>query len=209
MLRLILVRHGATDWNVERRCQGTSDVPLSESGLVQADAVAAALADARVDAIFSSDLARARVTAERIAAVHDVNVDLRRGLRELHYGDLEGLTVAEAADRYPDVMELWRQAPADLRLPGSSETLGDMRERAWRVVDEAHDTYPNGQVVVVSHNGPIRAMLTRALDMPVSALHRFRVEPASVTRLQIGGAYPEGVLDTLNDVSHLAHLAVP
>src|SRR5512145_1936926 len=91
-LEVVLVRHGATDWNVQGRCQGATDRELTEVGVRQAEAIAAQLAEETVHAVYSSDLKRARRTAELISATHGLPVLVEEDIRELDHGDLEGLT---------------------------------------------------------------------------------------------------------------------
>ena len=117
-MRLLIVRHGATANNAEARYTGQSDVPLSPLGERQVEAVARALADVRLDAIISSDLVRARSTAEAIARYHQVPVLLDPDLREIAIGAWEGLTYAEALRRDPSLVAAWQSGrPESLGLP--------------------------------------------------------------------------------------------
>ena len=109
MIELLLIRHGETAWNRERRMQGHIDIPLSDAGLRQAQALGQALAAERPDAIYSSDLGRARATVQPVADAHQMPVVLRESLRERCYGAFEGMTYQEISERYPQEMKRWNQ----------------------------------------------------------------------------------------------------
>src|SRR5205809_1423352 len=117
-LRIFLVRHAATDWNRERRYQGWSDTPLSVEGRVQADAVARALAEPPLAAVYSSPLERARETAAAIAKPHRLTVQEKAAFKEMGYGRWEGLTLAEARGVDPGLYEVWMDTPHLATPPG-------------------------------------------------------------------------------------------
>lgn len=147
---ILLVRHGETDWNRDRRIQGHSDVPLNVTGRRQARELAEQLTDTRLDAVYASDLARARETAEIAAASTGLLVTELAALREKHFGSWEGLTDATVRRRFPDaVASSW----------GDGETADQMSARvvdALRLIAAAH---PSTTVLVVTHGGPVRATL--------------------------------------------------
>lgn len=147
---ILLVRHGQTDWNRDRRVQGWTDVPLNEEGRRQARALAASL-DGRVfDAVYSSDLSRALETARIVAAAQQVPVTPLAGLREKHFGTWEGLTDTEVLSRFPDAHATgW----------GDGESTDEMAERVVATVEKISAEHPGGEVLVVTHGGPIRALL--------------------------------------------------
>ncbi|MFD5214787.1 histidine phosphatase family protein [Microbacterium sp. NPDC058345] len=156
MTLLTLVRHGQTDWNLERRIQGTTDIPLNDTGRADARAAAAALTGLRPDAIYASPLVRARETAHIIAGELGLAAPaITRGLREREFGDGEGMLVADYLTRYGD----WNAG-----VPGA-ETLAQVRDRALdslERIDRAsrRRSAPRAEsIVVVSHGGVIRALL--------------------------------------------------
>ena len=157
MTTLILVRHGETDWNRDRRWQGHADTPLNERGRTQARALAEELAGVDVAAVYASDLARARETAEIIAARvgRPVTVDPR--LREVHIGGWSGLTMAEIETRYPEELERWLAGDPEHTFDGG-ETYAAMGERVVSAVEGIAARHPDEEVVVVLHGGPIRAL---------------------------------------------------
>ncbi|MEU5905220.1 histidine phosphatase family protein [Micromonospora sp. NPDC047467] len=154
MTRLIVWRHGNTDWNAANRVQGQTDVPLNELGRDQARAAAPLLASLRPDAIVSSDLSRAAETADALAALTGLPVRADARLRERHFGQWQGLHLTEVAERFPDEYARWRAGdPA----PGADlEPLHDLGERVAAALLEAADAAHGGTVVIATHGGASR-----------------------------------------------------
>jgi broad specificity phosphatase PhoE len=170
--RLILVRHAEPEERMRDRVYGRLDPELSAAGRAHAERLAAELAREPIAAICSSPLRRAIATARPLARALGLEPVLVDGLRELDFGELEGLTVAEVAERYP--LQLgWTAAPAAAAFPGG-ETVAELRARALdgaAAIARAHD---GETVAVFAHAVPIRAILADALAMPPDAL--FRIE---------------------------------
>ena len=146
--RIILARHGETDWNRERRWQGHSDRPLTDTGRQQAHALATQLAAEPIDAVYSSDLIRAHETARIVAEQLGVDVVTVPGLRERRFGSWEGLQDVEVERRFPGV-----------HGPPDGETREEMARRVLDSLDAIAATHRGRTVLVVSHGGPIRAAL--------------------------------------------------
>lgn len=166
---ILLVRHGETDWNAERRVQGKSDRPLNETGLAQARALAAELAEQPLDAIYASDLSRAYETARIVAATRALPVEAIPELRERDFGSWEGLTDDEVFERYPEA----RDGPW-----GDAETRDELATRVLAALRRIGLRHPGGRVLVVTHGGPLRAMLRHcALDGsgPIANCHLARI----------------------------------
>jgi probable phosphoglycerate mutase len=172
---ILLARHGESDWNRERRWQGHADRPLTERGEAQARALADRLAEIRLDAVYSSDLQRARVTAETVARPRGLEVHVRPELREVDVGSWSGLTRDDAQQRFPEAYARWLEGGSGWTDGESYET---MSKRVLGVVAEMVAAHPDGWVFVVSHGGPIRAVHAAALGMDVHEYRRLRpVEP--------------------------------
>ena len=150
MTTLLLARHGETDWNRELRIQGSSDIELNELGRKQARALAEELAGVELDAIYSSDLSRARDTAEEVAAAKGLPIRLDARLRERHFGSWEGLTREDVTERYPGE-----------RHDGESDE--DVRARVLAAIDAITTAHPGEQVLVVSHGGALNSLWHHAL----------------------------------------------
>ncbi|GAJ15856.1 unnamed protein product, partial [marine sediment metagenome] len=164
MMRVILVRHGETIWNEEQRYQGASDPPLSERGELQARRLAARLASESIGLIYSSDSTRALQTADQIAAHHGRQVRADPRLREMDFGDWEGLTYSEIRERYPQALARWQGDPLATSPPGG-ESLAQLAMRVGDVLDDFPKLDQAETVLVVSHGGPLRVLLCLALGL--------------------------------------------
>jgi len=183
--RLCIVRHGETAWNAEHRVQGQLDAPLSEVGRAQALAVARALAGERFAAVYSSDLSRARDTAQPAARALGLEVRLDARLRERHYGVFERLTYAECEARYPEdyARFLARDPEFDFR---TGESLRLFYQRAVGCVEEIAARYPGESILVVTHGGVLDKLYRRVTGLPLSAPRDFRIPNAALNRLAAG-----------------------
>ncbi|MGH2995387.1 MAG: histidine phosphatase family protein [Gaiellaceae bacterium] len=152
---LLLARHGETDWTREKRWQGHADPPLNDRGREQALALAENLAGVRLDAICSSDLRRASETAAIVASERGLDVRLDPELRENDFGDWTGLTRDEVERRFPEGALLRKSGRKGWSGGESSE---EMAGRIVRAVEAIAASHPEEQVLVVTHNGPIRAV---------------------------------------------------
>lgn len=149
---IYLVRHGATDWNIDKRAQGTADIPLNEKGEMQALHTAEELSKVAVDAVYTSDLQRACYTAEAIAKVHGLDIVKEPRFREIDQGEWTGLTVDEIRAKWPDK---WGPARHYSERPGG-ESPQQVRDRALAALEDVVAKHPDEHVVVVSHGGTIR-----------------------------------------------------
>jgi len=166
MTRLCLVRHGQTDWNLEGRYQGQSDVPLNENGRLQAHSLAQILQFHPFAAIYTSDLVRARETAETIAVNLRLPVTIDSRLREINQGEWEGQLVDIIKARYAD---LWQQRsvdPASVRPPGG-ETIGEVTTRVQACVEDVVQERPNSSVLIVSHGLALATIICKVEGIPV------------------------------------------
>ena len=163
MTELLLVRHGETDWNRERRFQGHADPPLNETGREQARALAEQLAGDAIAAVYTSDLRRARETAEIVAAKLDAEIVALRELREIDVGSWQGLSWPEIEEQDPDGVERWRR---DGHGWHGGETYEELGARIVAALSGIVARHPGERVVVVGHGGTVRA--TRAFVDGVS-----------------------------------------
>ena len=152
---IYLIRHGETDANITRTFQGQSDVPLNENGLHQAELAAARFGKMHFDKIFSSDLSRAAVTARKIAGEREIVFTPE--LREWHLGKWEGLSFAQAAEKFPDEMAAYRAGLPDAAVPGG-ESRRELHDRARRIISTLLDDCPGQTLLCVTHGGLLRAI---------------------------------------------------
>ena len=168
--KVYLVRHGATDWNKEKRAQGHADIDLNHEGYKQAAAVATELAHSDLDAVYSSDLKRALDTATAIAAAHGLQVQIDKDLREIDQGEWEGLTADEIRDRWPD---LWGPNRHFNARPGG-ESPQQVRRRALAALERAVEANADGAIAIVSHGGTIRWLSAEVLGFDDYRSRRIR-----------------------------------
>ena len=200
MTRLILIRHGETEWNETKRFQGISDIPLSSKGMGQAECLARSLEREPLEAIYTSPLVRARQTAACIARHHSCPFAVVEDLRELNQGRLEGLTGEDLRRDFPDFISKWLEEPGETVLPGG-ESLGELQRRVWAAIEDVIGRHPEKTVAVVAHSFVILTILCRALDLPLHAFRRFRQDPTAKNILEFS---ERGItLQCLNDTCHL------
>jgi len=209
-MRLILVRHGATDWNQQRRVQGLSNLGLNETGKRQAEALAQALKNERVDAIYTSPLRRAQETARAIARFHKVEVVTLDGLIELDVGEVDGMTYEDMRIHHGEFFTKWMADFTAVRLPGGG-TVPELRDQCCAAVKDilGKQRTVAGEkcgdedrvVVAVTHFFPIMCIICDTLGLALTYFRRFRLDVASMCTLDFN---PErAVLVSFNDTCHL------
>lgn len=182
-MQILLVRHGATDWNLQGRCQGTTDLDLNEVGVRQAEQIAASLSNQTIHGIYSSNLKRAQQTARFFGQHHQLPVLLETEVRELDHGELEGLTFTEINKTYSQFIQKWRSEPAEIQVPGG-ERLVDVAHRAWNGLNRVVQRHSAEEtVIVVSHNFPILSIICRITGTHLNNYRTFHLDPCTVTRL--------------------------
>lgn len=199
---LYLVRHGETLWNNAKRYQGHANIALNEIGRRQAEALSKRLACERFAAIYASDLIRAYETARIIARPHGLPVSTMAELREIRFGEWEGLTREEIRERFPDVSSRWWSRPVHTRLP-SGETLAEVAERVMGAIGEITRRHPGEKVIVAAHGGTIRVIVAAYLAMDLNEYWRLRQDN---TALSIVDVFDDGrgQLRLFNDTAHIA-----
>ncbi len=161
---MVLWRHGQTAWNLEQRYQGTTDIPLTDTGLAQARRAARLLGALEPDAVIASDLRRAAATAAELTAVTGIQPRFYEALRETYAGSWQGLTTVEIRERYAEQYAAWKRGEPVRRGGGELET--EVADRAAPVVARELDKLPDGgTLVVVSHGGAIRVTIGRLLGL--------------------------------------------
>ena len=182
--RLCIVRHGETAWNAEHRVQGQLDVPLNATGEAQALAVARVLAQESFDAIYSSDLSRARQTADPIANLLSLGILLDGNLRERHYGIFERLTYAEVKSRYPVDYARFEARDPDYAFR-TGESLKDFSARSIAVISKMVDEHKGKSILVFTHGGVLDKLYRFITGLPLSAERDFGIPNAGLNRIEI------------------------
>jgi len=203
-LRLIVVRHGETLYNIQQRITGQSDVPLSPLGERQAELVGAYLAKEKIDLIVSSDLQRARATAQAIASMHDLLIQEDADLREIAMGEWEGLNSQEITASFPDTRVLWRADATNYAIPGGGENLTQVHTRITCAVERWQSQYPEATIVWATHGGFIGLLACHLLDLDINRRWQFRHDNASITEFWLKPG--RVILVRLNETAHLANI---
>ena len=197
------MRHGYTALNSAERYWGRTDVELSTDGLRQAERLRDRLATEKIDAIYSSNLKRALVTAETITSRHRLEVITCAEMDEMNFGELEGMTFDDIHRLHPEVVKLWRRGDPKLKFPGG-ESLEEFNRRVTQFAARLKEHAPQETILIVAHSGSLRSLMCHLMDIELKRRWQFRLGFASLTILE---TYPQGaILHLLNEVSHLAGL---
>jgi alpha-ribazole phosphatase len=205
LTRILLARHGETEWNAIGRVQGWTDIPLSALGIAQARALGERLRDTPLTAVYSSDLCRAIQTAAPTAAQQGLEIQRLSGLREKGYGDWEGLT---REDLERDYAALWhryhKERDLEAVVPGG-ETWPEVQGRMQGVLQTILAAHPGAEetVLLVGHGGSARALILEALQAPLPTLLHLHLSNGSLSRLDFVSETDSRVV-FLNDTGHLA-----
>jgi len=185
--RIIAIRHGETAWNAARRLQGHTDVPLSEQGCAQAQAVARALTGggdgSAIAAVYASDLARAFETGRAIAEAARAPITPVRALRERSFGVWEGRSYADLSVEFPVEAERWRKRDPEWSPPGAAENLLQLRERVRNAVQDLAARHLGEQMVVVTHGGVLDVLYRLATGLDIQAPRTWELGNAAINRL--------------------------
>jgi broad specificity phosphatase PhoE len=196
----LLLRHGQTELSTERRFAGREDIPLTKEGVRQAGLTARRLAGAGVDVIITSPLQRTRRTAEAVAEATGAPLVADDDLMEADFGAWQGLTFAEAHQKWPDQLAAWLASPD--AAPPDGESFAMVALRVLTALDRLIEAHRHKKVVVVSHVTPIKTLVCRALLAPPEAMFRMNLDVASLTRID---CFDNGsaLLRSFNDTAHL------
>lgn len=200
---IYLVRHGETEWNKIGKYQGYTDVPLNHIGLAQADRCAEALKDVPFERIITSDLSRAKVTAEKIARYHkNATFTVDERLREINFGDWESLTYDQITGKWPGIIEEMYTTPETVTI-SNGESFHDVQNRAWPAVyDEIEAASEGSRILVVCHGGTNRTLICKMLELSLHYSWNFRQGNTSISCIEYYGENGHNMLSLLNDISH-------
>ncbi len=200
-MKIYLIRHGQTDWNVEGKIQGRCDISLNETGKMQAELLARGMEGRPVTRIFSSRLKRALETAKAIGQSQQVGVTVTDGLEEVDFGEWEGMTWEEISRKYPKEFEIWCTKPENITPPkGESrpQIYQRVRKALERIVSEAE-----GDVAVVSHGAALAYMVSVMLEKKLGSHDEIIVKNVSISTVEYDRDTGRYTMLEANDVSHL------
>lgn len=204
-MRMIIVRHGESEWNRIHRYQGQLDAPLSELGLRQAEALAERLRHEQLDAIYTSPLQRAALTAEEIARFHPaVPMYQEPALLEIHHGEWQGKYAHEVVAQYADGLREWREHPTRSQMPGG-ESFSNVLKRTLDFKERICAAHAARTVLVSTHDVIVKILVADALGMNMDRLNRIWVTNASISVIEYGEDLP--YLVSLSEACHLGQLA--
>lgn len=181
--RILLLRHGETDWNAEHRMQGRSDIPLNERGRKQASFAAAFLADRTIDAVYASPLSRAAETAEIAKGKRNLPVIPEKGILEIDLGKWDGCTPEDMDEKFPGRYDIWRQSP-DRAIPEGGETFRQVQERAVGAIERIAGENRGRTVLLVSHMGCITSALIRFSGKSLDTLWQIPIANCGLSELE-------------------------
>ena len=201
-MNLYMVRHGQTAASRENRFSGSSDPPLTAVGERMAQAFAQAYASVKWEAIYTSPMRRARQTADALCGLTGVQATIEDGLKEIDYGEWEGLRQDEVKERWPGAFEYWAHDVASRGTPGG-ETAFAVAARAMRVVEAIRSRHQQGNVLLVSHKATLRVMTCALLGLDVRLFRDRIAQPVcAVTMFAVTGR--TALLTLLGDRAHLS-----
>ena len=201
-MRLILVRHADSSRDRLGRYIGHTDIGLSKAGKDQVERLRDRLSGEEFHSIYSSDLARALHTAHAIASEHEADIVSRTDLREIDFGEFEGMTYEEIGQNTESADRYWMGEDRDVPFPGG-ESLRDLEERVVQFLDSLGKHHEIQNILIVSHGGPLRVIVCKLLGLSSENWWRIGMDHASVSLLE---TFPEGaILHFLNDTCHLDH----
>ena len=203
MTRIILIRHGQTEWNKQERFRGRADIELDETGRRQAQAVAAKVAQWKVDAVYSSPMKRATATAEAIASRLGLAVQILDGINDMSFGVWEGLPIDEAREKDPALFDLWLHHPERLVIPGA-ETLEDVRKRAVAAVDEVVVKHKDQIIALVTHRVVCKVLLCHVLGLDNSHFWCIAQDTTAINLFEV--VEGKSAVTLINDTCHLGSL---
>jgi len=204
LTKVILVRHGETEWNRLRRIQGgNSDTQLNQRGQKQAESLALRLKQEEVQAVYSSPLQRAQETARAIADCHQLPVEIEPSLKEIEVGALEGMPIADVGKRLSQLLIKHAQSEELPRLPGG-ESLTEVQQRVWSTIQRLVVKHGNNVLVVASHYFSILTAVCSVLGLPLSQIDRLRLHSGSISILTFDEQANRLIL--FNDTCHLDNI---
>lgn len=198
-----LVRHGETEWNVLGKFQGCKDINLSKDGILQAEYLKKRLEN-KFDHIYTSPLKRAMRTAEIISDGKNIKPIIETELREINFGDWEGLTIKEIEANYPETFIQWRNDEIEGPMCGGDLSLNKASIRAKKAILEITEKHQGKNIVIVAHGGIIKAGLIGIFDWKMTMYHKMILGNTSICKISFDDNYNPKII-TINDTSHLPY----
>ena len=203
MTRLIIVRHGRTEWNRVEKFRGRADIGLDGVGMKQAETAAKRITGWPISAIYSSPMRRALTTAEIIAAPLGLKVQPMSGIIDVDYGKWQGLSTEDVVARDGRLYSQWIESPDKVKFPGG-ESFTEVRERATSAIDDLIQQHPKETVVLVSHKVICQILILSLLGLDSSHFWQITQDVCAINLFEVRGGIPSALF--LNDTCHLESL---
>jgi len=199
--RILLIRHGQVEWNAKSAYTGWTDIDLNERGIREAEIIADRLSQVQLAAVYSSDLIRAKRTADIIAKKHDLTPIEEPDLREINYGMWEGLDAEKITSQFGrDIFEKWKADPENIEIPGG-ESFGILRDRVVPAINRIAERHRGETTAVVAHKSVNRVLVCYFLGLPVGRYKEIKQDNTAINSLLFEGN--RVVVETVNDVCHI------
>jgi len=200
MVKVILIRHGETDWNTKQIFRGRKDISLNEVGLAQAKAVGASLKDVQIDVVYSSPLGRALETAKILADSRSLEIELEEGFIDIDFGKWQGVSHEKVKEKYEDLYEMWLKNPQMVTFP-EGENLKDVRTRSMEALEKVIRKHPGKTLAIVSHRVLNKVLLCSILGLELSHFWYIKQDTCAINRFEYKDE--RFYLPLLNDTCHL------
>lgn len=199
---VLLIRHGETEWNTLGKFQGCTDIALSEDGIKQAELLKNRLKE-DFDYIYTSPLSRAFETANILASGTDKEVTVAPEIREINFGEWEGLTIHEIAEKYPEVFKAWRTDKTESYICGGDSSIHNAANRAEKCILDIVSKHKGEKIAIVAHGGIIKAGLMGIFGWDMTMYHKMALGNTCINTLTFDDNL-KPVLVALNDTNHLS-----
>ena len=201
--RIILVRHGETQWNKEGRYQGQVDTELSERGLAQGAELAQALAKVKIDRFYASHLQRARITAQLCADKHGQKVQVDERLQEIAHGKWEGLLAQDVQKTYPEMLKAWQERPAEVLMP-EGENLEQLAKRTMLALEDIAQANIDKTVLVAAHDAVNKVAVCKIMQADLNCFWQVKQDNTCINVIE----YENGIwrIVLLNSTWHMGYL---
>ncbi len=203
MTRIIILRHGRTEWNRVEKFRGRADIGLDRIGMKQAEAAAKRIKEWPISAIYSSPLPRAVATAEIIGTHLELGVQLMPDIIDVDFGEWQGLSTQEVIDRYDGLYSKWIEHPGDMKFPGG-ESFANVKDRISRAIDILIQQHSKESIILVTHKVICQMLVLNLLALNSSHFWQITQDVCAMNLFEVRGGIPSALF--LNDTCHLSDL---
>ncbi|WP_196594039.1 alpha-ribazole phosphatase [Pectinatus sottacetonis] len=202
LTKIILIRHGRTNWNIEGRFQGQSDIALIPEGIAQAKKLAENFPLTKLDAVYCSDLKRTRCTAEIIAKKFNLPLTPTKNLREMNFGQWEGMLFEDINKKWPNVIKNFFDDPLSVNIP-EGESFPEVQHRAMQSLKKIIAANNGKNVAIIAHGGVNRAILSSTVHIPLQYIWSISQSNTAYNIMSYNDKYDKFYIETINNTSHL------